>query len=191
VVTLVALLAACTVSPPATTPSATLQRSSPEVSLTGAPGTLRLSIEADPIGLTPASRDRASELLTSFLYESLLRLDDRLVPVPELASADPVVSEDGLTWTVPLEEGVLFHDDSVLTAADVVASFALATTSRCPYVEEVCTAAVSGIARVAANDDGTAVVFTINAPTASFGATVLAGIPILPAAAVAASLDPS
>jgi ABC-type transport system substrate-binding protein len=162
---------------------------SPEASLTGTPGTLRLAIDADPVGLTPASRDPASELLATFLYESLLRLDDRLVPVPELASGEPAVSEDGLTWTVPLAQGVVFHDDSALTAADVVASFALATASRCPYREDVCTAAVTSISRVAASEDGGAVVFTLGAPTASFGATVLAGVPILPSAAVAASLE--
>jgi len=42
---------------------------------------------------------------------------------PELAEDMPLVSEDGLTWTVRLREGLRFPDGSAVDADDVVASF--------------------------------------------------------------------
>ncbi|NLD86302.1 MAG: ABC transporter substrate-binding protein, partial [Actinomycetales bacterium] len=62
------------------------------------------------------------------LYEGLLRpsaADDETLPdlVPALAVADPVVSDDGLTWTVRLREGVRFHDGSALDSGDVAATY--------------------------------------------------------------------
>ncbi|MFM6135589.1 MAG: ABC transporter substrate-binding protein, partial [Sphaerospermopsis kisseleviana] len=35
---------------------------------------------------------------------------------PQLATALPKVSEDGLTYTIPLREGVVFHDDTPFNA---------------------------------------------------------------------------
>ncbi|WP_256821201.1 ABC transporter substrate-binding protein [Dietzia sp. Die43] len=62
------------------------------------------------------------------LYEGLLRpsaTDDESLPdlVPALAAADPVVSDDGLTWTVRLREGVRFHDGTALDSGDVAATY--------------------------------------------------------------------
>ncbi len=42
---------------------------------------------------------------------------------PELAQDMPLVSEDGLTWTVRLREGLRFPDGSAVDAGDVVATF--------------------------------------------------------------------
>lgn len=40
-------------------------------------------------------------------------------PQPELAAEDPEISDDGLTYTFTLQEGVVFHDGSELTSEDV------------------------------------------------------------------------
>lgn len=42
---------------------------------------------------------------------------------PQLASALPTISEDGLTYTIPLREGVVFHDGTPFNAAAMVFSF--------------------------------------------------------------------
>jgi len=55
------------------------------------------------------------------IYESLFALDTEFIPQPMLVS-DYEVSEDGLTYTFQLREGVVFHDGSALDSADVVAS---------------------------------------------------------------------
>ena len=40
-------------------------------------------------------------------------------PSPDLAAKEPKISEDGLTYTYKLREGVKFHDGSALTSKDV------------------------------------------------------------------------
>ena len=43
---------------------------------------------------------------------------------------DYTLSEDGLTWTFRLREGVMFTDGEALTASDVVFTFETAKTSQ-------------------------------------------------------------
>src|SRR3989449_8957089 len=58
------------------------------------------------------------------MYDLLVQVDpvhwDKVIP--DLAKSW-TISEDGLTYTFALREGVKFHDGAPLTAADVVASF--------------------------------------------------------------------
>jgi len=42
--------------------------------------------------------------------------------VPLLAADMPTISEDGLTYTIPLRKGVSFQDGSAMDSADVLAS---------------------------------------------------------------------
>ncbi|MCC5974467.1 MAG: ABC transporter substrate-binding protein [Rubellimicrobium sp.] len=56
------------------------------------------------------------------VYNRLVDVDDDFNILPELAT-DWSISEDGLTWTFTLREGVTFHDGSAFTAADVVHTF--------------------------------------------------------------------
>lgn len=69
----------------------------------------------DPIQFTSAidyTRGRAH-------YNSLIQLDDNVVPQPELAvSFDP--NDNATEWTFQLRKGVTWHDGSPFTADDVV-----------------------------------------------------------------------
>ncbi|MFC4754631.1 ABC transporter substrate-binding protein [Dietzia aurantiaca] len=111
------------------------------------------------------------------LYEGLLRPDapdDSSLPelVPALAAAEPEVSDDGLTWTVRLREGVRFHDGSALDSADVAATYAAVTDPRSgsPIASDYET-----IERVGTPDPLT-VTFTLAAPDPGFPARLLLGI---------------
>ncbi|MFG1948816.1 ABC transporter substrate-binding protein [Nonomuraea sp. NPDC048826] len=60
--------------------------------------------------------------VTDSVTESLYTYDASLNSVPLLADGEPEISEDGLTWTVKLKQGVTFANGDPLTAADVVAA---------------------------------------------------------------------
>ena len=56
------------------------------------------------------------------IYEGLVKPNASGEYVPAVAS-DSTVSEDGLTYTFPLREGVLFHNGAAVTTDDVIYSF--------------------------------------------------------------------
>jgi len=56
------------------------------------------------------------------VFETLYTFGDGLTIVPLLAETDAVVGEGGLSLTIKLRQGVRFHDGSVMTANDVLAS---------------------------------------------------------------------
>lgn len=70
----------------------------------------------DPIG--SPSVDAASERVRSLMFNSLVKKDEKFDYVPELASKIDR-SEDGLTFTFTLRDGVTFHDGRAFTSADV------------------------------------------------------------------------
>jgi len=70
----------------------------------------------DPIG--SPSVESASERVRTLMFNSLVRKNEKFDYVGELAS-DIKRSDDGLTYTFTLRDGVKFHDGRVLTSADV------------------------------------------------------------------------
>jgi peptide/nickel transport system substrate-binding protein len=69
--------------------------------------------------LVPAfSRSRRSPLT----YSQLVRFDENMAVQPELAESW-TLSDDKLTWTFKLRQGVKFHDGQELTSADVKFTF--------------------------------------------------------------------
>lgn len=60
------------------------------------------------------------------VFEGLFRYDEKLNVVPLLAESWEA-SEDAMTWTFTLREGILFHDGTVMTARDAAASIRNAT----------------------------------------------------------------
>ncbi|MGN7225819.1 ABC transporter substrate-binding protein [Dietzia maris] len=111
------------------------------------------------------------------LYEGLLRpaaADDKTLPdlVPALAAAEPEVSDDGLTWTVRLREGVRFHDGTVLDSGDVAATYRAVAdpVSGSPIASDY-----TSIARIGTPDPLT-VEFGLDAPDPGMPARLLLGI---------------
>ncbi|ASJ72181.1 ABC transporter substrate-binding protein [Granulosicoccus antarcticus] len=54
------------------------------------------------------------------IYDVLTAVDDKFAPQPQMASWE--ISEDGLSYTFTLRDGLMFHDGAPVTGADVVAS---------------------------------------------------------------------
>jgi peptide/nickel transport system substrate-binding protein len=74
----------------------------------------------DPIG--SPSVDAASERVRTLMFNSLVRKDDKFDYVGELAS-DIKRSDDGLTFTFIIRDGITFHDGRPLTSADAKYTF--------------------------------------------------------------------
>ncbi|MEA2513814.1 MAG: peptide/nickel transport system substrate-binding protein [Thermomicrobiales bacterium] len=73
----------------------------------------------DAITLNPiVEQDGVSYLVNLWIFDALIRLDNSLQPVPELAESWSA-SEDGLTWEIKLRQGVTWHDGTPFSADDV------------------------------------------------------------------------
>ena len=70
---------------------------------------------------THASRDSLTNSVNEIMYESLVRYDDDLNLVPNLAESFEI-SDDALVYTFKLKEGIMFHDGELLTAEVVKAN---------------------------------------------------------------------
>ncbi|HJU91389.1 MAG TPA: ABC transporter substrate-binding protein [Pyrinomonadaceae bacterium] len=70
----------------------------------------------DPVG--SPSVDAASERVRTLIFNSLVKKDERFDYTGELAS-NILRSDDGLTFSFTLRDGVKFHDGRVLSSADV------------------------------------------------------------------------
>ena len=86
------------------------------------PNAIVVGMTNSPINLDPrVGADEASQKAHQLLYSTLVRIDDELRIVPELAES--LEHPDPLTYVARLRRGVRFHDGRELTAADVVYTF--------------------------------------------------------------------
>ena len=119
-------------------------------------GTLVAAIGAEPDQLDPhvTSSYNSFQVLEN-VFDTLVEPDENLEMVPALAESWEI-SEDGLTYTFDMRDGVTWHDGSPVTAGDVVYSFdRWATNNGWRF---------GTVGSVEAPDDDT-VVFTLTAPT--------------------------
>jgi len=130
------------------------------VSAQEAGNVLIMARAADATGLDPHTQTAfASFRLLELIYEPLVNLDADLNVVPALAESWEF-SDDAMTVTLHLREGVTFHNGAEFTAEDVVASFerildeATAAAARANYLS---------IETMDTPDDYT-VVFNLSAP---------------------------
>lgn len=86
-------------------------------------GSLSCAFSADPAGFDPQRGPSGmSHVVIEQVYSTLMALDPDANPYPELAESYEV-SEDGLTYTFKLRDGIRFHNGDPLTAEDVKFSF--------------------------------------------------------------------
>lgn len=114
------------------------------------------ALEPTNLDIIHQSGAQVPQLLLGNVYETLLTSTPTGEIGPGLASAWEV-SDDGLTVTLTLREGVTFHDGSPLTAADVV--WSLTETQAAGNAA----AALGNVATIEAADDAT-VVLTLSQP---------------------------
>ncbi|MGG3470561.1 ABC transporter substrate-binding protein [Neobacillus pocheonensis] len=140
-------------------------------------GTVTLSIAADPI-FNPFHPNAFVEsvFINRVLFSGLTKPGKDLSPAPDLATSwEP--SEDGLSWTFHLREGVKWHDGKPFTAEDVAYTFnnivldkKLAASGASIY---------SGVKQVEVKDAKT-VVFQLDRPMAALPAYLGYNSGILP-----------
>jgi oligopeptide transport system substrate-binding protein len=183
-IALVIMLAAAlllTGCPSNATPSTTTSTSAtptPTRTVPPAHGTLNLA-GTDPYTLDPAlAADANSHLFVTEIFSGLVRFDESLEVVPDLAASWDV-SQDRLTYTFHLRRDAVFQDGRAVTAADVVYSWeracdpATGSTVAATYLGDIAgvldklAGNASSISGLAAPDDHTVRV-TITAPISYF-----------------------
>ncbi|TNY33327.1 ABC transporter substrate-binding protein [Pelagovum pacificum] len=85
--------------------------------------TIDVAIIGEPDTFDPmiSTKDVVS-IVTQHFVETLYTFDESWSVVPLLAADMPEISDDGLTYVIPVREGVTFHDGSTMDSADVKAS---------------------------------------------------------------------
>jgi len=80
---------------------------------------------SDPEGLNPLiTNDASASAIFNRVYEKMLEQDFTTTELyPVLAEALPTISDDHLTYTFTLREGITFSDGKPLTAKDVIFSY--------------------------------------------------------------------
>ncbi|HEX5873207.1 MAG TPA: ABC transporter substrate-binding protein [Pyrinomonadaceae bacterium] len=133
----------------------------------------------DPIG--SPSVDAASERLRTLIFNTLVRKNEKFDYSGELAS-DIKRSDDGLSFTFTLQDGVKFHDGRAFTSADVKYTLDLLLSSNfaksASFFEGTGAEKSSYIKSVEAPDPRMVVV-TLNKPWVGLLSNLVA-IPILP-----------
>lgn len=127
---------------------------------------LLVAIGGEPDQLDPSKTSSYySFQVLENVYDTLVEPDESLQMQPALAESWEV-SDDQLTWTFTLREGVEYHDGSPFTADDVVYSFNRIIDEELPVAYRFAT-----VEKVTAPDDST-VVIEVAQPTPNLLASV-------------------
>ncbi|RAS07142.1 ABC transporter substrate-binding protein [Ensifer adhaerens] len=158
--------------------SLTLAASTAAIALAVAAGpaaaeTLKIALNADIRSLDPGvNRDSNSDAVVLHVVEGLVAYGEDASVKPLLASS-VAVSDDDLTYTFTLRDGVKFHSGNVMTSADVLWNWDRymneATKWRCRA--DFADGGAAHVVAVSAPDEQT-VVFKLEKPNALFLATL-------------------
>ncbi|SFA94053.1 peptide/nickel transport system substrate-binding protein/oligopeptide transport system substrate-binding protein [Acetitomaculum ruminis DSM 5522] len=140
--------------------------------MTGTNGTLRACLASEPEYLDPALNttvDGACLAVNSFEGLYKYTKDDTLIPA---LAEDTQISDDGLTYTFTLKDGLKWSDGSDLTAADFAYAWNRAaadeTASSYQYLYDVVARNDDGTLNVTASEDGKTITVVLNSPCAYF-----------------------
>jgi ABC-type transport system substrate-binding protein len=168
-----------------TAPQSQAATSSAPASVAPASGDMKFAMDAEPTYFTLAYTDLPTSYIVGQIYTGMYRVNNKLAVIPDMASALPVVSADGLTWTVKLKTGIKWSNGDDFSSADVKFTFDMALSPNCTFIPSFCSDIQTNIAKTDAPDAST-VVFTLKAKFAPFLVTDLP-TPIMPQKAVMAS----
>ena len=148
----------------------------PVAALAQSAKTLNVALFPEPNSLLAgAGSTGPSQMVIGNIYDGLLRFDDKLQPMPNLAT-EWTVSKDGLVYTFKLKEGVTWHDGKPFSADDVVFTVDKLQRTLNPRVR----VAMQSVASVKALD-GKTVEFKMSQPYAAFlGLFDVSSLPIAP-----------
>ncbi|MGI9507836.1 MAG: ABC transporter substrate-binding protein, partial [Geminicoccaceae bacterium] len=126
---------------------------------------IRIGMVLEPPHLDPTAGAAAAidEVVYANVFEGLTRIDRNGVVQPGLAEAW-VVSEDGLTYSFTLREGVTFHDGSSFDADDVVFTLERAMAEDSTNAQKALFEPISSVA----TDSTNKVIVTLQRPTGHF-----------------------
>ena len=134
-------------------------------------GYLVVALANSPTNLDPGiGTDEASQKLHQLLYRSLMKTDEQLRVVPDLATR--FETPDSQNYTAEIPAGVRFHDGREMTAEDVAFTFRR-------FLDKGFTSPRRGAYAALASVDVTGrytVVFRLKAPSASFPINLIMGI---------------
>lgn len=135
----------------------------PDVSAPDETATLTVGLVLEPVNLDIRHTDGAAleQILIDNIYEGLVTRDGNEI-VERLASSYEI-SDDALTYTFVLREGVTFHSGAALTSADVVASFEAVRSDESYHANRD----FAGVTAITAPDEQT-VVITLAEPDFNF-----------------------
>ena len=148
------LLTACTGGGTSPTPSSSAEPD-PDAS-----AVIRLVLEPGNLDIRETSGAALDQILVDNIYQGLISRTAEQDIVPALAE-DWDVSDDGLTYTFTLREGVTFHDGQELTPQDVV--WSMTTRKNTPEWSD--SSRLANVATIAA--DGQDIVLTLTEPDSS------------------------
>ena len=122
-----------------------------------------VAITAEPPGWDPtvSTSQEIARVMLNNVYEGLIKVARDGSLVPGLAE-EWEVAEDGLSITFTLREGVLFHDGSEFSGADVVAKFERALDPDSGHTHPEYYEAIDSV-----TSEGNQVVFNLSRPSSS------------------------
>ncbi len=143
----------------------------PEAQAQTPPNVLVVGQIAEPKSLDPSTVTAVNDFrILMNLYDGLVRYKDGTLEVEPGLAESWTISEDGLTYSFTLRDGIAFHDGSPLNAEAVKFTFDRMLDENHPYHDTgpfPLSFFFSAIDSVEAKDDRT-VVFTLNEPYAPF-----------------------
>lgn len=125
-------------------------------------GTYIVQSSGEPSTLNPDTiSDDYNYPIAQNIFSRLVKLTNDYTIIPDLADL-PEVSDDALTYTFHLKEGVKWHDGELCTANDVVYTYQTCIDEQYAHAN-----VFANVTDITATDDYT-VVFTLSTPDGSF-----------------------